>query len=118
MKQIYIIIIVILVIIIAILGATAFFMFFDKSPVEVTMLNNDNGADIRQNQLIATNLGPNIKNNTLNNDIWDYTKNGTPVIKVGTGEGPVTVIIAGVHGDQIPPQVAAVGLVNYLNGRK
>lgn len=122
MKQIYIVIIAILAIIIAILGASAFFMFFGNSPVEVNMLNNENSADIKQNQIISANLGPtsnnNNNNNTLNNDIGEYTKNGTPVIKVGTGKGPVTIIVAGVHGDQIPPQIAAIRLVNYLKGKK
>ncbi len=34
------------------------------------------------------------------------------------GSGPKTMIIAGVHGNQLSAQIAAMKMVNYLNGKQ
>ena len=105
--------VILLVLILAVGGALAYIVYFDTSPVEVTTLNN-NGANILSNSEIASNL----PNSNITSEIVKQAGIGTPIYKIGDGKGPVTVITAGVHGDQLNPSVAAMRLVNYLSGRK
>lgn len=94
-------------------AAVAYIVYFDASPVEITTLNN-NGADILSNSEIAAN----IPNSNISSQVIEQARKGTPIYKIGDGNGPVTVITAGVHGDQLNPSVAAMQIINYLNDRK
>jgi predicted deacylase len=96
------------------LGASVVYVvYFDASAVEIMELNA-NSANVLSNQELAGN----IPNSNISQQICAYTNNCTPIYKIGTGEAPVTVISAGVHGDQLVPSVAAMRLINYLDGRK
>ena len=99
--------------IIAVGASFIYVVYFDTSPVEIMELNS-NSANVLSNSEIAAN----IPNSNISQQMCAYTNNCTPVYKIGTGESPVTVISAGVHGDQLVPSVAAMRLINYLNGRK
>lgn len=99
--------------VVAIGAGLVYVIYFDNSPVEIMELNA-NGANVLSN----TELAGNIPNSNISQNICAYTSNCTPVYKIGTGEAPVTVISAGVHGDQLVPSVAAMKLINYLDGRK
>ena len=48
------------------------------------------------------------------NKIIKAAKSGTPVIKFKGGNGKVVFITAGVHGNEISSQVAAMQLIKYL----
>jgi hypothetical protein len=39
------------------------------------------------------------------------------MITFGNGTGPKVMIVAGVHGNELPSQIAILRLINYLNGR-
>ncbi|MDO5826151.1 MAG: succinylglutamate desuccinylase/aspartoacylase family protein [Methanosphaera sp.] len=99
--------------IIAVGASFIYVVYFDTSPVEIIELNH-NSANVLSNSELAGN----IPNSNISQEICAYTNNCTPVYKIGTGEDPVTVICAGVHGDQLVPSVAAMRLINYLDGRK
>ena len=45
------------------------------------------------------------------------TRFGTPIITIGNGSEPKVMIIAGVHGNELPAQIAAIKMVNYLKNR-
>lgn len=112
------ILILILIIILALVSiATAYFVFFDKTPVSIEYINSENGADITKNGVLNSNIISSNYSN-LSHTVIEAAKNGTPVIQFGNGEGPVTFIITGVFGDQLPPQIASLHLIDYLNDKK
>lgn len=94
-------------------SATYLVMFNETSLPTVGIVSSGTGGDITQNSLIASN----VPQSELVTETILAAKNGTPVVQFGNGEGPVTTIIAGVHGDQIPPQIAALQLINYLEDK-
>ena len=98
---------------VAVGASLVYVVYFDASAVEIMELNA-NSANVLSNQELAGN----IPNSNISQQICAYTNNCTPIYKIGTGEAPVTVISAGVHGDQLVPSVAAMRLINYLDGRK
>lgn len=54
----------------------------------------------------------------ISRDICTLAKFGTPMIIFGNGSSPRVMITAGVHGNELPAQLAAMKLINYLNGSK
>ena len=106
--------IIIIALILAIGGAYAYVVYFDVSPVEIEQLTASNSGDVLNNPEIASN----IPNSNITDTIIESANSGVPIYKIGDGSGPVTVICAGVHGDQLVPSVAALDLIDYLDGRK
>lgn len=47
-------------------------------------------------------------------DLIKKSEYGTPLLKLGQAE-PKLMIIAGIHGDELPPQIAAMWLIEDLN---
>ncbi|HIH35256.1 MAG TPA: zinc-ribbon domain-containing protein [Methanosphaera sp.] len=105
---------VVVVLILAISGIFAYVVYFDTSNVELLQLTSSNSGNVLSNSEIANN----IPNTEISELITNATNNGVPIYKIGTGEGPVSVISSGVHGDQLVPTIAAMRLINYLDGRK
>ena len=114
MSPLKLILIAVLVIFVALSAVTAYIVYVDTSPSEILYLNNKNPGDVTSNSELAAN----IPDTALSRQIIDAAKQGVPVYKIGDGKGPVTVISAGVHGDQLVPTVASMKLINYLDGRK
>ena len=48
------------------------------------------------------------------NELVGAAKSGTPLIKIGHGS-PKVMITAGIHGNELPPQVAATWLIENLS---
>jgi len=105
---------IVLVLLIAVLGSLAYVVFFDTSNVEIMQLSSSNSGNVLVNSEIASN----IPDSKVSEMITNATNTGVPIYKIGDGDGPVSVIAAGVHGDQLVPSVAAMNLINYLDGRK
>lgn len=103
-----------LVLVMAIGGIFAYIVYFDTSNVEILQLTSDNSGNVLSNSEIANN----IPNTEISESITNATLDGVPIYKIGDGEGPVSVLSAGVHGDQLVPTIAAMKLINYLDGRK
>ncbi len=81
---------------------------------EISIIDNSTGGDIRNNTVL---------NDTINQtppvtELIEASKNGTPMITFGNGSRPRVMIVAGVHGGELPPQIAATQLVNDLNGKR
>ena len=68
------------------------------------------GADVTKNKLIKAN----IPDSKLVKKVIKQAKYGTPVIKFKGGSGKVVFITAGVHGNELSSQVAAMKLIKYL----
>jgi len=71
------------------------------------------GGNVTSNQYIQSY----IPKTDLSDEICYLAKLGTPIIIMGNGKGPRVMITAGVHGNELPAQIAAIKMINYLNGK-
>ena len=67
------------------------------------------GAYISRNNYVLENL----KINGLTQFILEKSVYGTPIFKLGNG-GRKILIVSGIHGNELPPQIANVRLINEL----
>ncbi|ADZ09831.1 Succinylglutamate desuccinylase/aspartoacylase [Methanobacterium lacus] len=72
------------------------------------------GGEVTHNQYIKDHVA----NTDISNSVCRLAKFGTPMIILGNGSSPKVMITAGVHGNEIPAQLAAMELINYLKGRE
>ncbi len=97
-------------------------------------VNATNNGDVRLNIIyMGQNLshdsftGGNISKNiflenyipktNLTDKIIFIARFGTPMITIGNGSEPKVMIIAGVHGNELPAQIAAIKMANYLKNK-
>lgn len=104
----------VLVLLLVMGGIFAYIVYFDTSNTEILQLTASNSGNVLSNSEIANN----IPNTPVSEMITNATNYGVPIYKIGSGEGPVSVISSGVHGDQLVPTIAAMRMINYLDGRK
>ncbi|MGF7117969.1 pseudomurein-binding repeat-containing protein [Methanobacterium oryzae] len=71
------------------------------------------GGDVTKNSYIKNN----IPSSQITSQVVSLAKSGTPMVTFGNGTGPKVMIIAGVHGNELPAQIAAMKMINYLNGK-
>lgn len=77
----------------------------------ISYIDHIAGGDISNNYSIFSE----INNNEVSKKILDYAKYGIPLIKMGNNENDTKImIISGIHGNELPPQVAMVNLINEL----
>ena len=81
-----------------------------KNYYVITTYKWKSGANVLKNKRIKAN----VPNSALVRKIIKLAKSGTPVIKFKGGKGKAVFITAGVHGNEIPPQIAAMKLIKYL----
>ncbi len=84
------------------------------SPIKMQVIISGTGGDVTKNYYINKNL----PKTQLANQIISLSKKGTPMITIGNGSGPKVLIVAGVHGNELPAPIAAMWLINYFNGKK
>ncbi len=78
--------------------------------LEIEILNKFAGGDVSKNQDIMKNL----PKTPITNQILNAAKKGTPMIRFGRKNTPGIMVLAGVHGNEYPPQIAAVKLIHKL----
>lgn len=76
----------------------------------ITTYKWKSGADITKNKKIKAN----IPDSPLVKKIVKAAKSGTPVIKFKGSNGKAVFITAGVHGNELSSQVAAMKLIQYF----
>ena len=81
--------------------------------VKINIINSATGGDIRKNSLLYRYIPKTV----LSDQIISIAKTGTPMVTFGNGNGPKIIIVAGVHGNELPASAAAMKLINYLNGK-
>jgi predicted deacylase len=91
----------------------------DISPLFLTAFTmeivvGETGGDVTKNQVLFANL----KKNLVNQKVTDAARQGTVMVRFGNGGGPRVMIVAGVHGNELPSQIMAMRLINELNGKK
>lgn len=84
-----------------------------STAIRVDIINTATSGDISKNSLLYNS----IQKTVLSKKILSKTKSGTPIVTFGDGKGPKVLIVAGVHGNELSSQAAAMKLINYLNGK-
>ncbi|HNR25786.1 MAG TPA: succinylglutamate desuccinylase/aspartoacylase family protein [Methanobacteriaceae archaeon] len=78
--------------------------------LEMTIISRDTGGTIEDNHTLMQYL----INNPLTKAIVDTAKKGTPLLKLGKGT-PRAMLISGIHGNELPPQISSIRLINEIN---
>lgn len=81
-----------------------------KNYYKITIYKWKSGADVKRNKKIKSN----IPKSSLVKKVVKAAKKGTPMITFKGGSGKKVFITAGVHGNEISSQVAAMRLIKYL----
>jgi len=71
------------------------------------------GGDVTRNAYIKNN----VPSSQITSQVYSLAKSGTPMVTFGNGTGPKVIIIAGIHGNELPSQIASMKMINYLNDR-
>jgi uncharacterized protein len=71
------------------------------------------GGNVSENYYIKNY----ISNTALTQNIVYLSEFGTPMITLGNGSEPKVMIVAGVHGNELPAQIAAIQMINYLKNK-
>ena len=92
-------------------------MYFEKveyfDNLEMGYISNLSGGYISKNTHIFNELDLNV----LNKFILEKSVYGTPIFKLGDG-GNKILILSGIHGNELPPQIANIQLLNELVNKK
>ncbi|MTK63448.1 MAG: succinylglutamate desuccinylase [Methanobacterium sp.] len=76
----------------------------------LTILTHKTGGAIDQNNVLMDH----VPDGDISHKMLKAARYGTPMMKMGTGS-PKVMISAGVHGNELPPQIAALELLEYLD---
>jgi len=80
-----------------------------KFNLDMNHIYQGSGGYISANSAVFENLPHTISSKKVLRE----SREGTPLIKFGNG-GPRVMIISGVHGNELPPQIASLILINEL----
>ena len=81
-----------------------------SNKVTMNILKWGNKGDVSKIKLIKKNM----PNNKWVKKAVEATKKGNPLLKFQGGKGKVVFITAGVHGNELSSQIAAMKLINHL----
>lgn len=81
---------------------------------KISIIDNSTGGNITNNTLLMDN----INKTPVISELLQASQNGTPMIRLGNGSQPRVMIVAGVHGAELPSQIAASNLINHLTCTK
>jgi predicted deacylase len=78
--------------------------------LKIEIINKFAGGDVSKNPDIMKHL----PKTPITNQLLIASKKGTPIVRFGRKNTPGILVLAGVHGNEYPPQIAAVKLINKL----
>lgn len=78
--------------------------------LQIEIINKFAAGDVTRNMTLMKH----IPKTPLNNQLFLAAKKGTPIVTFGRKNRPGIMVLAGVHGNEYPPQIAAVRLINRL----
>lgn len=81
--------------------------------LEMSYISDFSGGYISRNKDILNNL----ELTSLNQFILEKSVYGTPIFKLGDG-GKKVLVLSGIHGNELPPQIANLYLINELLNRE
>lgn len=80
-------------------------------PLEIQIISEDSAGDLRKNEPFMTHV---TKGSSTNKLLRSALK-GTPLLKIGNGN-PKILLTAGIHGNELAPQIAALKVAEKLDG--
>ena len=86
----------------------------NSSNYKIMVIDNSTGGDVSNNTILAQNTNK----TPLILELFEAAKKGTPMIVFGDGSQPRVMLVAGVHGAELPSQIALTNLINQLNGKQ
>jgi len=78
------------------------------------VFNWSTGGDVTNN----TEFNSKIPHSDIVDEIVEGAKRGTPMLRFGNGSGHSVLICAGVHGNELSSQIAALTLINEIKSLK
>ncbi|MCK9151847.1 succinylglutamate desuccinylase/aspartoacylase domain-containing protein [Methanobacterium alcaliphilum] len=84
-----------------------------KKNYTIKIINRKTGGNVLKNWRIKKN----IPNSAICREVVEAAKKGTPMVIFGNGKGPRVMMVAGIHPNELPTQIAAMKLINVLNGK-
>lgn len=81
----------------------------EKMDLNIIHISQESGGYISANSAVFGS----IPHNKTSKKVLIEAIKGTPLIKFGEG-GPSVMIISGIHGNELPPQIASLILINEL----
>lgn len=75
----------------------------------IRIISNETKGEIEKNAILMNY----IYRNNITDDLVHAGKLGTPLLKIGYGT-PKIMITAGIHGNELPPQIAAIRVIDNL----
>ncbi|EKQ52321.1 MAG: putative deacylase [Methanobacterium sp. Maddingley MBC34] len=85
-----------------------------SSNYKIIVIDNSTGGDVSNNTILAQNTNK----TPVISELYEAAKKGTPMIIFGDGGQPRVMLVAGVHGAELPSQIALTNLINHLNGKQ
>lgn len=83
--------------------------FINNDNFELKLLSKNHGADITRNNILMGYIEESI----FSNFIIRMVKESLPLFKFGNGN-PKIGLVSGVHGNELPPQIASIILIEKL----
>lgn len=81
---------------------------------QVDIINQKAGGDVKKNfELIK-----HVSENHITESIIKAARKGIPLVTIGYGSSPRVMITAGVHGNELAPQLATLNLIKDLQNQK
>ncbi len=80
---------------------------------DISVLSHKTGGRVTENQKLMGH----IPEGNTSFRLIKAAKYGTPILKIGDGS-PSVMLTAGIHGNELPPQIAALMLAEELRGRE
>ncbi|MDO9045311.1 MAG: succinylglutamate desuccinylase/aspartoacylase family protein, partial [Methanobacteriaceae archaeon] len=80
---------------------------------KISLISTQARGDIDDNDVIKNNVPYGISSKIL----LKIAKKGTPLVKLGNGNLKV-MLVAGIHGNELPPQIGLLKLVERLRNSK
>jgi len=78
-------------------------------PFQIEIISAETAGDLQENQVFMKNLS----GSSLAFKLLDSARKGTPLIRIGKGS-PKIMLTAGVHGNELSPQIAALAVAQKL----
>ncbi len=80
---------------------------------KISLISTQARGNIEDNNILKKNISSSISSRLL----IKIAKKGTPLVQLGNGK-PKVMLIAGVHGNELPPQIALLSLIESLRDSK
>jgi len=79
------------------------------NPLDIKIIYKGSGGYLEKNAIMKGY----IRDNPSFRGLFECSRMGTPLVKLGGGR-PCVMVTAGVHGNEIPPQLASLELIKFL----